>query len=221
MAGSPQLDQLVSYYARGNKAEFARMLGISRQHLNIWYAREYLDIKKVFHACPGVSAEWLITGEGKMLEKDRQPYEGLDLAAMIPFLNTDDVITGKWNNPWHYVLVNGYEFHYSFFTRMPGRELISYIPYHSILGCIIVKPDELKEKCLYIVRTKDQSNQRIFFVQYLGEETSEGASVHKFTTRRGGSYAEIKLALPAEDIAQCAEIKDYTINHRLDNLYPR
>ena len=196
------------------------MLGISRQHLNIWYAREYFDIKKVFHACPGVSAEWLITGKGKMLAKDRQPYEGLDSAAFIPFLNTDDIITGQWNNPWHYVLVTGYEFYYSFFTRMPGRDLICYIPHSSILGCQIVNPDELKEKHLYIVRTKSQSNQSIFFVQYLGEETSEGTSVHKFTTRRG-KYAELVLSLPTEDIAQCAEIQDYTINHHLDNLYPR
>lgn len=215
------MDQLVSYFASGNKAEFARMLGITKQSLNTWYNHQYLDIKKVFYACPGVSAEWLITGEGKMLEKDRQPYEGLDSAILIPFLNTDDIITGKWFNPWHYVLMKGDEFYYSFFARMPGRDLICYIPNSSILGCRIVKPEELKEKCLYIVRTKNQSSQSIFFVQYLGEETNEGISVHKFTTRRGESCPDILLALPAEDIDQCAEIKVYTINHQLDNLYPR
>lgn len=215
MATCSQLDQLVSYFASGNKAEFARMLGISRQHLNIWYSREYLDIKKVFFACPGVSAEWLLTGEGNMLEKDRQRYDGLDSALFIPFINTDDIITGKWYNPYHYVLLKGDEFFYSFFTRMPGCDLSRYIYHGSILGCQIIEPNEFKKECLYIVRTE---NRGTFFVEYLGEETIDGHSVHKFTTRRDNEIPEIQLALPSEDIAQCAEIADYSVNHYIENV---
>ena len=66
MTKTEQLDQLVKHYANGVKADFAKMLGISRQHLNIWYKRKYFDIEKVFNACHGVSAEWLITGKGEM-----------------------------------------------------------------------------------------------------------------------------------------------------------
>ena len=62
-----QLDLLVAHYAGGVKAEFAKMLGISNQNLNIWYTRDNFDIEKVFKACPGISAEWLLTGEGEML----------------------------------------------------------------------------------------------------------------------------------------------------------
>ena len=65
-----QLDLLVAHYAGGVKAEFAKMLGISRQHLNVWYNRKYFDIEKVFNACHGVSAEWLITGKGTMIKNE-------------------------------------------------------------------------------------------------------------------------------------------------------
>ncbi|MBP3269884.1 MAG: hypothetical protein J6L98_04305 [Bacteroidales bacterium] len=217
MSRRDQLLMMIEHFASGNKAEFARILSISPQNLNSWLKNGYVDIERVFKSCHGISAEWLITGEGEMLTEKR-PLNLLSQDVMIPFLNTQDVLDGLWQNPWHFVIVRGYEFYYSFFTRMPGRELVCYIPHGSILGCKIIKPEELKEKFLYIVRTK---NQGVFFVQYLGEETSERASVHKFTTRRGESCAELVLALPTEDIAQCAEIEDYTINHHRDNLYPR
>lgn len=221
MSRKDQLLMMIEHFASGNKAEFARILSISPQNLNSWLKNGYLDIERVFKSCHGISSEWLITGEGEMMAKNRLPYAELEDTLVIPLLNTHDIITGDWNNPWHYVLLKGDEFFYDFITRMPGRDLICFIPNSSFLGCRIVKPDELKEKCLYIVRTKNQSSQSIFFVQYLGEETSEGRSVHKFTTRRGESCPDILLALPAEDIDQCAEIKVYTINHQLDNLYPR
>ena len=70
MNKTEQLDCLVTHYANGIKADFAKMLGISRQHLNVWYNRRYFDIEKVFNACPGVSAEWLITGKGNMIKNE-------------------------------------------------------------------------------------------------------------------------------------------------------
>jgi Predicted HD superfamily hydrolase len=62
-----QLNLLVAHYANGVKAKFAKMLRISNQNLNIWYTRDYFDIEKVYRACPGISAEWLLTGKGEML----------------------------------------------------------------------------------------------------------------------------------------------------------
>lgn len=70
MTKREQLDRLVSYFANGNKAEFARMLGITKQSLNTWFNHEHLDIEKVLYACPEVSADWLITGDGTMLRDD-------------------------------------------------------------------------------------------------------------------------------------------------------
>ena len=83
-----RLDMLVEHFASGNKAEFARMLGIAKQSLNTWYSHGHIDIEKVFSACPGVSAEWLITGEGEMLRKDNtigeEPEETLPAENAAP-----------------------------------------------------------------------------------------------------------------------------------------
>lgn len=83
-----QLDMLVEHFASGKKADFARILGISNQNLNIWYTRDYLDIEKVFSACPGLSAQWLLTGQGEMLRKDNtigeEPAETLPEKTSAP-----------------------------------------------------------------------------------------------------------------------------------------
>ena len=83
-----RLDMLVEHFASGNKAEFARMLGITKQSLNTWYNYEHLDIEKVFYACPELSAQWLLTGEGEMLKKDNtiaeEPAETLPAETAAP-----------------------------------------------------------------------------------------------------------------------------------------
>lgn len=64
-----QLNALIDYFAGGKKAEFARMIGISPQGVNTWLSRNTFDIELIYSKCEGVSAEWLLTGKGEMLEK--------------------------------------------------------------------------------------------------------------------------------------------------------
>lgn len=64
-----QLKALIDYFAGGKKADFARMIGISPQGVNTWLSRNTFDIELIYSKCEGVSAEWLLTGEGEMLEK--------------------------------------------------------------------------------------------------------------------------------------------------------
>lgn len=211
MANRSQLDQLVSYFASGKKAEFARILGISNQNLNVWYTREYLDIEKVYYACPGVSAEWLITGEGEMLTEKRSPTV-LSEDLLIPFIHKEELLAGKWEESESIILARNCKdqlYRYDFITKIPGGDLSYYIYTESLIGCKIVGVDELEEHCLYIVRT----TQGTFFVQYEGKEESEGKELNNFKTRRGGGTSDIKLALPPKDIVQCAEIADYSVNH--------
>lgn len=61
--------KMARYYKNGNKAAFARMLGISPQTLNSWCARNIFDAILIYEKCDGISAKWLLTGEGDMLEK--------------------------------------------------------------------------------------------------------------------------------------------------------
>ncbi len=63
---------LIEHYSNGNKAQFASLLGITPQGLSTWIKRESFDIELVFSKCEGLSAQWLLTGEGDMFENNNQ-----------------------------------------------------------------------------------------------------------------------------------------------------
>lgn len=60
------LEQLVNHYTDGNKANFAAMIGIKPQLLSNWLKRNTFDAECLFKGCKGISAEWLLSGEGDM-----------------------------------------------------------------------------------------------------------------------------------------------------------
>lgn len=61
------LEQLIDYFNNGNKSQFAKRLGITPQGLSTWMTRSTFDNELVFSKCEGVSAEWLLTGKGPMI----------------------------------------------------------------------------------------------------------------------------------------------------------
>lgn len=63
------VQQLIDYYTDGNKAKFARMIGISPQAVSTWLTRNTYDSELIFAKCKGLSPRWLLTGEGDMLMK--------------------------------------------------------------------------------------------------------------------------------------------------------
>lgn len=212
MSRRDQLLMMIERFASGNKAEFARILSISPQNLNSWLKNGYVDIERVYNSCHGISAEWLITGKGEMLKKDRLPEVIDNGLTLIPIINTDDVMTGKWDNTYHYFLLKGDEFpYYSFITRMPCNDLALYIPFSSMIGCKVVEKDSLRKNGLYVVLTKLKG---VFISEFLGEETNGGVTVYKFTSQRNGMAAERLITLPPEDISKCAEIVVSFKSHR-------
>ena len=64
------LEELIGYYADGNKDKFHQMLGVAPQTINEWIARETFDAELIYTKCEGVSGDWLLSGEGPMLKKD-------------------------------------------------------------------------------------------------------------------------------------------------------
>ena len=97
---------LIEHYSNGNKAQFASLLGITPQGLSTWIKRESFDIELIFSKCEGISAQWLLTGNGEMLKDDKRevahqtenPKEGIPL---IPFSAMAGALTGE-QSVWRY-----------------------------------------------------------------------------------------------------------------------
>lgn len=67
------LECLINHYTDGNKTAFSKMLGINPQLISHWLRRNTFDNELLFAKCKGVSASWLLTGEGEMLEAPSTP----------------------------------------------------------------------------------------------------------------------------------------------------
>lgn len=62
-----QILALISHYSGGNKTQFGRLLGLSNQAIQGWLSRESFDKDLCYQKLPGLSASWLLSGEGSML----------------------------------------------------------------------------------------------------------------------------------------------------------
>lgn len=62
------IENLVNHYTDGNKAQFAKIIGISPQTLSKWIGRKTFDAELLYRNCLGLSGDWLLSGgEGEML----------------------------------------------------------------------------------------------------------------------------------------------------------
>lgn len=71
MDKSQMVNELIAHYCNGNKAQFASLLGVRPQTINSWISRETFDTELIYAKCVGISADWLLTGEGDMLKTKR------------------------------------------------------------------------------------------------------------------------------------------------------
>lgn len=62
------LNELAKYYTNGNLGKLAEMLGISQPAISNWKKRDTLDYELIISKCKGLSAEWLLRGEGPMIK---------------------------------------------------------------------------------------------------------------------------------------------------------
>lgn len=98
------LTQLINYYANGNKANFAAMVGIKPQLLSNWLKRNTFDAELLYKECKGVSADWLLSEEGDMIQntqidnshfvsQNNQELLELCKALVANFQQRDDVMS--------------------------------------------------------------------------------------------------------------------------------
>lgn len=69
------LENLINHYTDGNKSKFAMKLGINAQNISAWLARKTFDAEIIYDKCENVSASWLLSGYGDMINTDKQNVE--------------------------------------------------------------------------------------------------------------------------------------------------
>lgn len=69
MDKTKMLEGLIRHYTKGNKAQFAKLLGVSAQTISAWIARNTFDAELIYAKCRYIDAKWLLTGEGAMLQE--------------------------------------------------------------------------------------------------------------------------------------------------------
>jgi len=69
MDKSVMLECLINHYSDGNQAKFAAILGVPAQNINAWLKRNTFNAELIYEKCEGVSADWLLSGEGEMLKE--------------------------------------------------------------------------------------------------------------------------------------------------------
>lgn len=67
MDKSSMIEALVNHYSGGNQAQFAAKLGLPAQNISAWIKRGTFNAELLFSKCEGISADWLLSGEGEML----------------------------------------------------------------------------------------------------------------------------------------------------------
>lgn len=86
------VSSLVEYYTNGNKSQFAKMLGITPQTINTWISRNTFNAELIYAKCEDVSANWLLTGCGSMInEQEREVNASLQVQEKFP-LKTDNLV---------------------------------------------------------------------------------------------------------------------------------
>ena len=73
MDKTKMLEGLIRHYTKGNKAQFAKFLGVSAQTISAWIARNTFDAELIYAKCRYINSSWLLTGEGPMLSHPTTP----------------------------------------------------------------------------------------------------------------------------------------------------
>ncbi len=67
------VEALIAHFTNGNKAQFAKFLGVSPQTISAWITRSTFDSELIYTKCRYINPAWLLTGEGEMLKTSGIP----------------------------------------------------------------------------------------------------------------------------------------------------
>lgn len=96
MDKTKMLEGLIRHYTKGNKAQFAKLLGVSAQTISAWIARNTFDAELIYAKCRYVDSSWLLTGEGAMLQDTENnnaptPKHTVEIAHQVPHGSSEGI----------------------------------------------------------------------------------------------------------------------------------
>ena len=96
MDKTKMLERLIRHYTKGNKAQFAKLLGVSAQTISAWIARNTFDAELIYAKCRYVDSSWLLTGEGAMLQETENnnaptPKHTVEIAHQVPHGSSEGI----------------------------------------------------------------------------------------------------------------------------------
>ena len=98
MDKSSMIEALVNHYSGGNQAQFAAKLGLPAQNISAWIKRGTFNAELLFSKCEGISADWLLSGEGEMLRsvsKQQTVDHAIFASSLIENFQQRDEVMGK------------------------------------------------------------------------------------------------------------------------------
>ena len=78
MNKSEILDKIVRFYTKGNYAKFSEMLGLKPGTASAWKYRNTFDIDTISTHCREINYQFLLTGEGPMLQPEVDKPQPID-----------------------------------------------------------------------------------------------------------------------------------------------
>lgn len=82
-----RIDEIVTRYCGGNKAEMARKMGVNTQTVHAWFRRgnpSANTLRSILKAFPQVNETWFLTGEGEPINEEVvEPQKEYDIMDAI------------------------------------------------------------------------------------------------------------------------------------------
>lgn len=75
------LEAIIAHETNGNKAQFAKKLGVSAQTISAWIARSTFDAESIYAKCRYINPSWLLSGQGDMFSDHSNPIRPEDVAT--------------------------------------------------------------------------------------------------------------------------------------------
>lgn len=114
MEKAEMIEEMINHYTNGNKAQFAKFLGVKPQTISAWIARGSFDNELIYAKCRDISADWLLSGKGSMLAEEK-PEVSYDPNVGKPYYDVDfeggfnELVNSQTRTPANNIVIAGFE----------------------------------------------------------------------------------------------------------------